>query len=373
MKRLKSFGYLLVAIALSACQQIDLSNEGKDTGDGSTFAFRLYTEAPQTRASSVADFRNIIVVDIVDGTVEQIMVQPENDEEFGHPSLFLSKGQHTLRFMATDADIDRDVATITQLPLGDTFIRSITLNTETAPTSQQVVLERYVARILNKRTETVTLTKTYNTINLKDISVSPTADEVDIEPDMSVLSYAPSSGVLNLRNGKNIPIARNQVTTITENGSEGGEILLGETLALTNDTANFYVAEMEIRNVSLSQVSNPSVTYASQMQPYRIPTRFEATALKEVFAMPAGYWSGDRCLCWDDPADEGKKRSTGAGGYGTGLWYTFLWESGTSVTQAGQKASYSIKPIRHVPIVPIERTYTIDGDFEWSTDTIKVE
>jgi len=127
---------------------------------------------------------------------------------------------------------------------------------------------------------------------------------------------------------------------------------------------------MEITGVVLSTTPDPIVKYGNQIKPYRMPTRIEAAAMSR-YVLHTDYWSGARCLCYDRPEDY---RKVGSTEYGTEKYYTFTWSDSNTggTTVAGEKTSYSIKPVRAIPLAPISAQFSIDADFTWGTDTTTV-
>lgn len=348
--------------------------EEEEVASTRTFTFSLYTPT-MSRASSVVDFQKILVMDIMDGEVKQVVQQSSSDAAFGNPSITLDNGTHTLRFIATDAtNTSFNGATLSQSPLGDTFVHTLTLNTQSAETYQRIVLQRNVARIIYTGESSVTVTGVLSDFDLLQYEPAGEGSPVELNKDQAAYSFIPASGFLLLSDNTAVPVKSNSVTVINDKGSEvnpGEDVPTeDELLVLTNDTAQFYVPKMEITGVVLSTTPDPIVKYGNQIKPYRMPTRIEAAAMRR-YVLPTDYWSGARCLCYDRPEDY---RKVGSTEYGTGKYYTFTWsDSNTgSTTVAGEKTSYSIKPVRAIPLAPISAQFSIDADFTWGTDTTTV-
>lgn len=362
---------------LFSCEKPIISDDADNNDGTKSITFNLYTPAV-TRAASVADFQTVLVLDIMDGKTVQLVKQERGTSGFGAPTLELTPGLHTLRFMATDcpvADmtISNDYTDIYQRPLGDTFYKSIDIDARTAETSQNVVLERIIAHVVYKAPDpSVVFGRLYHFNLVEGHPVYEDQQETSMSENMNIYTYIPQNGLLTLDNGITVPVAKNRRTVIYDregttdyDPNPGDE---DEIKVLENDTAIFYCAKREIQNVRLTDTPNPSVTYAQQLLPYRIPTRLEAVVLRAV-TLPDGYWSGARSLAYDRPEDNIKVGSTE---YGTGNFYTFLWGSG-SVSAASQTTKYCIKPIRTTPLAPIYIPFSITADFTWSTDSIKMQ
>lgn len=375
MKTLFHFAALccmISALGFTSCQKFNFEDEEVQTSSR-TFTFSLYTPSA-SRASSVADFKKIVVMDIVDGNIKQVLQQSSSDNGFGSPSLTLENGTHTLRFIATDAEgTSLNGTTLSQSPLGDTFVQTLTLNTKEAETSQRVVLGRNVARIIYAGEGSVTLNGILSDFDLLQYEPVGESKSVELTKDDVTYSFIPSSGLLMLSDNTAVPVRANAITVIKDDGSEvdpGDNPKEGELLVLTNDTAQFYVPKMEITNITLSTTPDPIAKYGNQIKPYRVPTRLEAAAMRR-YVLPSDYWSGARCLCYDRPEDY---RKVGSTEYGTGKYYTFTWSDSNTggTTVAGEKTKYSIKPVRAIPIAPVTSQFSLDADFTWGTDTTTV-
>lgn len=138
---------MVASLGFTSCQVHSFDDEESQT-TSRTFTFSLFSPSA-SRASSIADFKKIVVMDIVDGNIKQVIQQASSDNGFGSPSITLENGTHTLRFIATDAEgVSFNGSTLSQSPLGDTFVQTVTLNTKEAEINQRVVLGRNVARIV---------------------------------------------------------------------------------------------------------------------------------------------------------------------------------------------------------------------------------
>lgn len=364
---------MVASLGFTSCQVHSFDDE-EAQATSRTFTFSLFTPSA-SRASSVADFKKIVVMDIVDGNIKQVVQQASSDAGFGSPSLTLENGTHTLRFIATDAEgTSFNGSTLSQSPLGDTFVQTVTLNTKEAETSQRVVLGRNVARIIYAGEGSVTLNGILSDFDMLQYEPVGESTSVTLSKDDATYSFIPSTGFLMLADNTSVPVRANAVTVIKDNGSEvdpGGDVPTeGELLVLTNDTAQFYVPKLEITDITLSATPDPIAKYGNQIKPYRVPTRLEAAAMRR-YVLPSDYWSGARCLCYDRPEDY---RKVGSTEYGTGKYYTFTWaDSNTGgTTVAGEKTKYSIKPVRAIPIAPIKAQFSLDADFTWDADTMNV-
>lgn len=363
---------MISALGFTSCQKFNFEDEEVQTSSR-TFTFSLFTPSA-SRASSIADFKKIVVMDIVDGSIKQVIQQASSDNGFGSPSITLENGTHTLRFIATDAEgVSFNGSTLSQSPLGDTFVQTVTLNTKEAETNQRVVLGRNVARIIYEGENSVTVSGILSSFDLLQYEPVGESTSFTLEKDGATYSLIPASGFLMLADNTKVPVKANAVTVIKDDGSEvdtGDNPTEGELLVLTNDTAQFYVPKLEITNITLSTTPDPIAKYGNQIKPYRVPTRIEAAAMRR-YVLPSDYWSGARCLCYDRPEDY---RKVGSTEYGTGKYYTFTWaDSNTGgTTVAGEKTKYSIKPVRAIPIAPIKAQFSLDADFTWDADTMNV-
>lgn len=363
---------MLIAMLLTSCREISFIDLEDEDSSSRTFTFSLFTSS-ESRATSVSDFQKIAILDIVNGTVRQTILQHASDPDFGMPQITLTNGSHTLRFFATDApSIIMEGTILSQPLLGDTFVHSSEIDTKTAESSQRVVLSRAVARLCYTGESSATVSGLLSAFDLLAFQPTGNGKKVTLQKDEEAYTFIPASGTVTLDGSKEIPVRANSITTIDDDGTEidpGDDMPQeDEILVFTNDTAQFYVAKKEITKVVLSSTPDPQTAFAAQIHPYRVPTRMEAVAIRH-YDLPADYWSGSRCLCYDRPEDNVKIGSTQ---YGTGKYYTFTWTSSStgSVTAAGEKTAYSIKPIRIVPLAPLAHQFAFDADFEWSTDTI---
>ena len=91
----------------------------------------------------------------------------EEDANDTPKTITLTGGHHQLTFAATDnADAYLNGSILRQETMGDTFLKSIDINTQNAPANQRIVLERMVAGILYKGEGTVTLSGLRNSLSL---------------------------------------------------------------------------------------------------------------------------------------------------------------------------------------------------------------
>ncbi len=368
---------ILVVTGLISCDEITIDDNAlnSDAVSSRTIQFKLHV----TRASSVSDFRSIFIIDVKDGKVQQTVCQKAGEtQDFGSPTITLSGGEHLLHFFATDSDgsvLNGCIAG--QNPIGDTFYKTVTVTSAADDETRSIVLERIVAKVIWQGDGTATFSSVPNELNLRTKEVTSAQTTVTLNSGDSFYTLIPSDGKLTLDNGKTIEVKSNRITIVKDkdgttdekpDDNEGSDDSYQiEIEVVTNDTAIIYTPiEGEVKPVTLQETPDPAITFAQDMHPYRIPTRLEAQLLRTVNLSDA-YWNGGtyRCLCYDHPKDNVKKGGTQ---YGTGDYYTFLWGSG-SVTKAGYKTEYCIKPIRTVPITPIYKPY-IDADFSWSSDTI---
>ena len=372
---LKSAAYMAaasMAIAmLFSCEKPYIGNEADDNASR-TFTFQLMTPTT-TRASSAADFKKVYVYDSKAGYQEQLLEQSVTDANFGSPTLTLSGGNHQLTFVATDnADAVLDGRVIRQATMGDTFLKTIDINTLTDNTSQRVILNRIVAQVQYKGEGSVTISDIHNALSLS--TGAPTASTISqtLSQGQSLYTLVGEEGKVTMNGTRQIAVNANAITVIYDNDGtqvDPNDPTLGEMLVLENDTAQIYVAKMEITGVTLSDTPDPRTTYRAQMYPYRMPTRREASQI-QVFALPETHWNGTRCLAYDRPEDAGYM---GSSGYGTGDYYTFEWGPDRgAMSKAGTKTAYAIKPIRVIPFAPITLPFSIEADFTWSTDTTTV-
>ena len=361
-----------------SCEKFALEDEAESgkTSDQVQITFKLLTPST-SRATAATDFKTVVVLDEVNGKTKQMVRQDaQTSPDFGSPTISLTQGTHQLHFFATDADhTELNGETVKQAPLGDSFYKSIEVNTENVSGPQRVILERQVAQVLYLGENEAELNGILENLDLKSGKPIEDGQKSVLSNGQFLYTYIPNQGYLTLKNGTHVPVAKNQITRVDIDGSEGGGEIPNpptesEILVATTDTALIYVSELEICDVILAEYPNPEVSFAHEMGNYRMPTRREALILNKE-TLPADYWLGDRCLCYDDPADAGITTDNNAK-LGTGKHYTFLWGSG-SVTSAGIKTAYSIKPIRSVPLAPIATSYEIDGNFTWNSDTTTVK
>ncbi len=115
----------------------------------------------------------------------------------------------------------------------------------------------------------------------------------------------------------------------------------GEVLIAISDTAYYYLAGIEISDITLQDFPHPEDLCDNSR--YRMPKKSEIYAVIGHTMIPEGYWqSGQRILCYDDPNDVWY--STGSHPLGTGYYYTFT--TGGTITKAGYKTKYCYIPIR---------------------------
>ena len=118
----------------------------------------------------------------------------------------------------------------------------------------------------------------------------------------------------------------------------------GDTLIAENDTARFYLSGMEYSGITLTAYPTPQTLIRDSR--YRMPTKLEVSRMLKSATMPQGYWrSGERILCYDSPADVGRKY--GSTSFGSGNYYTY--EPHGTLTKAGRKTKYCLLPIRTEP------------------------
>lgn len=371
----KSYLPLSMALAMLFSCEKPILNEEDANDTPKTITFQLFSpaQARTTRsAAAITDFKKIYIYDSKGGYQEQLLEQSADDPDFGSPTLTLSGGNHQLSFVATDnVDAYLDGSVLRQETMGDTFLKSIEINTQNAPANQRVVLERVVAGILYKGEGTVTLSGLRNSLLLSSGKPSKVTTTKTLSTGQQLYTLVPDDETVVMDGKRNIHILQNAFTVIYDNDgthTDPEDPTNGEYLLTENDTAQIYVARMELTDITLENTPDPQAAYAAQMYPYRMPTRREAYGFVKK-ELPEDFWTGARCLAYDRPED---KNFMGATGWGTGDYYTFTWGPNGTSNKAGTKTAYSIKPIRVVPIVPISQSFTLDGDFTWSTDTTTV-
>lgn len=371
----KSYTVLSMALAMLFSCEKPILNEEDANDTPKTITFQLFSpaQARTTRsAAAITDFKKIYIYDSKGGYQEQLLEQSADDPDFGSPTLTLSGGNHQLSFVATDnADAYLDGSVLRQETMGDTFLKSIEINTQNAPANQRIVLERVVAGILYKGEGTVTLSGLRNSLVLSSGKPSKVTTTKTLSTGQQLYTLVPDDETVVMDDKRNIHILQNAITVIYDNDgthTDPEDPTNGEYLLTENDTAQIYVARMELTDITLENTPDPQAAYAAQMYPYRMPTRREAYGFVKK-ELPEDFWTGARCLAYDRPED---KNFMGATGWGSGDYYTFTWGPNGTSNKAGTKTAYSIKPIRVVPIVPISQLFTLDGDFTWSTDTTTV-
>ena len=359
---------------LFSCEKPILNEEdANDTPKTITFQLFSPAQARTTRsAAAITDFKKIYIYDSKGGYQEQLLEQSADDPDFGSPTITLTGGHHQLTFAATDnADAYLDGSVLRQETMGDTFLKTIDISTQKAPANQRVVLERVVAGILYKGEGTVTLSGLRNSLLLASGKPSTVTTTKTLSTGQQLYTLVPDDETVVMDGKRNIHILQNAFTVIYDNDgthTDPEDPTNGEYLLTENDTAQIYVARMELTDITLENTPDPQAAYAAQMYPYRMPTRREAYGFVKK-ELPDDFWTGARCLAYDRPEDKG---FMGATGWGSGDYYTFTWGPNGTSNKAGTKTAYSIKPIRVVPIVPISQSFTLDGDFTWSTDTTTV-
>lgn len=371
----KSYLPLSMALAMLFSCEKPILNEEDANDTPKTITFQLFSPA-QTRstrsAAAITDFKKIYIYDSKGGYQEQLLEQSADDPDFGSPTLTLSGGNHQLSFVATDnVDAYLDGSVLRQETMGDTFLKTIEINTQNAPANQRIVLERVVAGILYKGEGTVTLSGLRNSLLLSSGKPSKVTTTKTLSTGQQLYTLVPDDETVVMDGKRNIHILQNAFTVIYDNDgthTDPEDPTNGEYLLTENDTAQIYVARMELTDITLENTPDPQAAYAAQMYPYRMPTRREAYGFVKK-ELPEDFWTGARCLAYDRPED---KNFMGATGWGSGDYYTFTWGPNGTSNKAGTKTAYSIKPIRVVPIVPISQSFTLDGDFTWSTDTTTV-
>lgn len=364
----------MALVMLFSCEKPILNEEdANDTPKTITFQLFSPAQARTTRsAAAVTDFKKIYIYDSKGGYQEQLLEQSADDPDFGSPTITLTGGHHQLTFAATDnADAYLDGSALRQETMGDTFLKTIDISTQNAPANQRVVLERVVAGILYKGEGTVTLSGLRNSLLLGSGKPSTVTTTKTLSTGQQLYTLVPDDETVVMDGKRNIHILQNAFTVIYDNDgthTDPEDPTNGEYLLTENDTAQIYVARMELTDITLENTPDPQTAYAAQMYPYRMPTRREAYGFVKK-ELPEDFWTGARCLAYDRPED---KNFMGATGWGSGDYYTFTWGPNGTFNKAGTKTAYSIKPIRIVPIVPISQSFTLDGDFTWSTDTTTV-
>lgn len=371
----KSYLSLSMALVMLFSCEKPILNEEDANDTPKTITFQLFSpaQARTTRsAAAITDFKKIYIYDSKGGYQEQLLEQSADDPDFGSPTITLTGGHHQLTFAATDnADAYLDGSVLRQETMGDTFLKSIEINTQNAPANQRIVLERVVAGILYKGEGTVTLSGLRNSLLLSSGKPSKVTTTKTLSTGQQLYTLVPDDETVVMDGKRNIHILQNAFTVIYDNDgthTDPEDPTNGEYLLTENDTAQIYVARMELTDITLENTPNPQAAYAAQMYPYRMPTRREAYGFVKK-ELPEDFWTGARCLAYDRPED---KNFMGATGWGSGDYYTFTWGPNGTSNKAGTKTAYSIKPIRVVPIVPISQSFTLDGDFTWSTDTTTV-
>lgn len=371
----KSYLSLGMALAMLFSCEKPILNEEDANDTPKTITFQLFSpaQARTTRsAAAITDFKKIYIYDSKGGYQEQLLEQSADDPDFGSPTITLTGGHHQLTFAATDnADAYLDGSVLRQETMGDTFLKTIDINTQNAPANQRIVLERVVAGILYKGEGTVTLSGLRNGLLLASGKPSTVTTTKTLSTGQQLYTLVPDDETVVMDGKRNIHILQNAFTVIYDNDgthTDPEDPTNGEYLLTENDTAQIYVARMELTDITLENTPDPQAAYAAQMYPYRMPTRREAYGFVKK-ELPEDFWTGARCLAYDRPED---KNFMGATGWGSGDYYTFTWGPNGTSNKAGTKTAYSIKPIRVVPIVPISQSFTLDGDFTWSTDTTTV-
>lgn len=371
----KSYLSLSMALAMFFSCEKPILNEEDANDTPKTITFQLFSpaQARTTRsAAAITDFKKIYIYDSKGGYQEQLLEQSADDPDFGSPTITLTGGHHQLTFAATDnADAYLDGSVLRQETMGDTFLKTIDISTQNAPANQRVVLERVVAGILYKGEGTVTLSGLRNSLLLASGKPSTVTTTKTLSTGQQLYTLVPDDETVVMDGKRNIHILQNAFTVIYDNDgthTDPEDPTNGEYLLTENDTAQIYVARMELTDITLENTPDPQTAYAAQMYPYRMPTRREAYGFVKK-ELPEDFWTGARCLAYDRPED---KNFMGATGWGSGDYYTFTWGPNGTSNKAGTKTAYSIKPIRVVPIVPISQSFTLDGDFTWSTDTTTV-
>ena len=217
----------------------------------------------------------------------------------------------------------------------------------------------------------MTLSGLRNSLSLSSAKPAKATTTKTLSTGQQLYTLVPDDETVVMDGKRNIHILQNAFTVIYDNDgthTDPEDPTNGEYLLTENDTAQIYVARMELTDITLENTPDPQAAYAAQMYPYRMPTRREAYGFVKK-ELPEDFWTGARCLAYDRPEDKG---FLGATGWGSGDYYTFTWGPNGTSNKAGTKTAYSIKPIRVVPIVPISQSFTLDGDFTWSTDTTTV-
>lgn len=99
----------------------------------------------------------------------------------------------------------------------------------------------------------------------------------------------------------------------------------GEQIVYDSQDTIMFLCDHEWTNITLSN-TNPDTL---DIQPWRIPTLEEATYLHQQLV---SYKTNQRFLCVDS----------------SGIYYTFLFGKVGSITQAGSKTKYALRPIRTI-------------------------
>lgn len=118
-------------------------------------------------------------------------------------------------------------------------------------------------------------------------------------------------------------------TVIDENGDTiyVPHVTYRETAVYCSDGTILYLSDREYTNIQLSTTPNPESLLGTSI--YRIPTRDEAKVLNSASIETE---NTQRLLCLDSE---------------TGAYYTFSLLGG-SVTKAGSKTKYTLRPVRSV-------------------------
>ncbi len=277
---------MAATIAFTSCETVDLTDNMNNneeptvtTKNTKKVTFKLkgtnVSVESTTRAALVADERNLTdlyIIDYVNGIPVQILHQVSTQPDFAEPTLILTYGDHTLRFVATrstnpqvlkadgtafaltDGTAQAIVGTtyptlLTSAKTSDTFTGTLTMTASaTSATSRVVTLDRAVARLNMLMSDevpsdadklTVEIADSYDALNFQTYVMTKRQDhhfEVSLssirgKSNQSVLVYtlAPvdewqsSVSVNTLRsNGTTIssftlddvPLLRNRTTTI---------------------------------------------------------------------------------------------------------------------------------------------------------------
>lgn len=134
----------------------------------------------------------------------------------------------------------------------------------------------------------------------------------------------------------------------------------GDTLIAMNDTARFYLSDVEYSDIQLALYPTPQNLIKNTR--YRMPRKLEVSCVLKNVNIPNGYWkSKRRILCYDNPQDDEIK--VGSTLFGTGDYYTYIPHG--SITKAGQKTIYCIIPIRTERLEKQEGNFNINLNDEW--------